>query len=163
MIKSLLVVIAVISLFYLINYIKKQPPERRPRLLLKYGLYALAIILIGLVVTGKLHWVAAGIAALLPIVQKLFFAAMRLLPVLRFWRQKTQSDKKQPTASTSSVMTYEQAKEIFGFDEVSSMEQITKRHKELMQKNHPDRGGSDYLAAQINQAKDILVEQFKKS
>ncbi|MGH1485465.1 MAG: hypothetical protein ACRBCI_04540 [Cellvibrionaceae bacterium] len=164
MIKPLLVVIAIAGLFYFIRYIKQQPAEKRPKIFLKYGLYLLAFVLIILVVTGKLHWLAAGIAALLPIAQKLFFLALRVMPFLQNWRKKKQShNAKQPTEANFSNMTIAQAKEIFGFDEINSIEQITKRHKELMQKNHPDRGGSDYLAAQINQAKDKLIEHIKHS
>jgi DnaJ-class molecular chaperone len=39
----------------------------------------------------------------------------------------------------------------------ASKEDVIKAHKRLMQRLHPDRGGSDYLAAKINAAKDKLV------
>ena len=60
-------------------------------------------------------------------------------------------------------MTVDKAKDLFGIKTVDSSEQVNKRNRELMQKNHPDRGGSDYLAAQINEARECLMKHFKNS
>ena len=51
----------------------------------------------------------------------------------------------------------EEAYEVLGLELNASKEDVLKAHKRLMQRLHPDRGGSDYLAAKINAAKDKLV------
>ena len=56
-------------------------------------------------------------------------------------------------------MTREQALEVLGLEEGVSENDIKMAHKELLKKNHPDQGGSKYLAAQINRAKEILLEK----
>jgi hypothetical protein len=157
--RLLLAIIVIAVVIVVIRHIRRQPPQQRPRIILKYGLYLLAIIMLGLVVSGKVHWIAAAVAALLPAVQKLFYTAIRFLPFLHHW----QKNKRQQHADNSGgKMTLEQAKGVFGLTTIDNVEQVTKRHRELMQKMHPDRGGSDYLAAQINQAKDILIDHLKQ-
>ena len=76
------------------------------------------------------------------------------------WREQTQAQGAgdQSTAIDESKMTKPLALEILGLEELLDREQVIKAHRSLMQKLHPDRGGSDYLAKKINAAKTFLLE-----
>ena len=62
-----------------------------------------------------------------------------------------------PPRSDGGPMTREEAYQVLGLSPGASETDIRAAHRRLMRAAHPDRGGSDWLAARINQARDVLV------
>lgn len=60
-------------------------------------------------------------------------------------------------ATATAKMSVGEAFEILGLEPGASRKDIVSAHRRMMKQYHPDQGGSDYLAARINQAKDLLL------
>ncbi|KAF7648129.1 hypothetical protein LDENG_00161280 [Lucifuga dentata] len=78
--------------------------------------------------------------------------------------------KKMPSSAFSSYykggfeqkMSKREASLILGISPASSKVKVREAHRRIMVLNHPDKGGSPYLAAKINEAKDLLDKETRR-
>ena len=75
------------------------------------------------------------------------------------WREDTKANggDGKGVAPGSGAMTKEEAYKILGLETGATAADIRKAHRRLMQRLHPDLGGTSFLAARINEAKDVLL------
>ena len=74
-------------------------------------------------------------------------------------KQQNQQQQAQPQQVNLSL---DQAYEVLGLQPGADKQAVIDAHRKLMQKIHPDRGGNDFLAAQINQAKEVLLKHLER-
>ncbi len=162
----LIILIAVAGIALILwHKISKAQGEQRKKMIMWSVIGSVLAILAILAVTGHLNVITAMIAGAVALLPR----AMQLLKYLPFisrlynqhgpqhGQQNTQNQQQTPPQNGNHAMSKEDAMEVLGLKPGYTQEDIKRAHRRMMQKVHPDRGGSDYLAAQINQAKDILL------
>ncbi len=221
--KLLLAAIVLTFAWSAIARYKKLAPSEKKGFLLRAALFGLIGILVIGAITGRVNWIGAAIAALIPLLR---FGAGALFKVLPLWAQsggsipfktdylnvkihvangqvigevrkgkfagrpiqslspeeldelantceaedtkafyllrflKQRSSNSQSPPPDFGDPEYEEALNILGLNGSPTKEDILKAHKRLIHKLHPDRGGSDFLAARVNQARDVLLKKL---
>ena len=80
------------------------------------------------------------------------------------WRENSQTDSTTGSGRrgwSTGKMTEEEAYQVLGVQPGASAKNIGLAHRSLMKKLHPDQGGSTYLAARVNEAKDVLLRRHR--
>ncbi len=163
----LIILIAVAGIALILwHKISKTTGAERKKMILWSVIGGVLAVLGLLAITGHLNLITAMIAgavALLPRAMQL----AKYLPFINRLYQKHGSQQAQSNSQNNQQgsqpangkhrMSAEQAREVLGLKPGCTKDDIIQAHRRMMQKVHPDRGGSDYLASQINTAKDVLL------
>lgn len=146
---------------------KKMDPVQKRKALWRMGTGVFLGVLVLLVITGKMHWIGAALGALIPFMRNAYGLISQVLP---YWIQRKNTQQNDPQAPMPPLvpMPIQEALDVLGLSGDITKGEITEAtiqdaHRRLIQKLHPDRGGNDYLAAKINQARDLLLEKIKHS
>lgn len=147
----------------------REKPVSLQQFFILYVLAMVGIFLLVMGLTGRLHWLFVILGAALPFLSKLIgvvitaWRSRGMLNSLRdFLRQmsgiKTDSKRQTQANRQSSTMSRQDALDILGLQGHPTVDEIKAAHRQLIQKIHPDRGGSTLLAKQVNEAKQVLLD-----
>ncbi|MBR9973202.1 hypothetical protein [Magnetospirillum sulfuroxidans] len=162
MIMPLLIVLGLVVVAWLLfGWLKRVHPRHAAKVMTAFGLAALVVAGVWLVLTGKLAGLAAIGAGLAPWLGR----AVKLHSVWKsardFLGQRQNAPPPPPppppTPRPSNGMSVEEAREVLGVDANADTAAIKSAHRRLMEANHPDRGGSNWIASRLNQARDRLL------
>ncbi len=153
---------AFVFLVRLMWFEQQRIESRKP--LIRMAAVVLIASLAMLTLTGKLHWLSAMLAGLAPFLRRAL-GLLRYAPILKgirsLWGGQGAARRSPPQApGTSGILNLTQARQMFELGVDASRAEIITAHRRLMQKNHPDQGGSNYIAAQINEAKELLLKDL---
>jgi len=162
MLSSILVVAAIGALLFGVKRWQSLPAEKQMSFARKWLMYGVAAVILTLVLTGKAHWLMGVLATLLALAGRVAQFAQYAPLFKKMMGEETESatqgkSEQNSVAASSQGMTKGEAADILGVSRDAPAEVVRLAHKRLIQKMHPDRGGSDALAKQINLAREVML------
>ena len=154
-----------VALFLLLRQWTRLDAADKRKALLWTGVVVLGAVCTLLVVTGRLHVVGALFAGLALFAHR----GWRAFQLWLLWRRirnaggsadagQQHDESKQAPPGGSGGMGPAQARDVLNVPADAGRDEIVKAHRRLIQKVHPDHGGSDELAARVNEAKEVLLK-----
>lgn len=164
MIRVFFILLLIIIVFYGLRNFLKAPRTVLARYFKHFLLAVVGVAILYSAFTGRLGGLIALLGVALASIVRFMPALLRYAPQLhRLWLEfiaaKRQGSGPQSNTTAKGNMSVVEAYEVLGLKIGASEQEIIAAHRKLMQKIHPDRGGSDYLAAKINLAKQILIKK----
>lgn len=139
----LLAIGALIGLYGLYKFFLSANPQQVSAFAVAVVFFVLTVALLFMAVTGRLPAAIALVVAIWPL-------------ALGYW--KARENKKRPAAAKSGKMTRAEALQVLGLSDPADPDIIEEAYKRLMMKVHPDQQGSDWMAAKLNEARDLLLK-----
>ena len=135
-----------------------QPPlHSRP--LVRVAIVALVVALLVMIASGRVHWSSAAVAGVVPFLRRLT-GALRYAPLLANLFGRRAQARPRP-GTDNPPLTVDQARQMLEVAGNATEEAIIAAHRRLIARNHPDKGGSSYIAAQLNAARDLLLDELR--
>lgn len=109
---------------------------------------------------------ALGAAKLWPLAFMVLIAAGGVMAIEAWKERQVAEDEAAEAASRPAPparqadMTMKEAAAFLGVTEDASADEIKAAHRKLIAQIHPDKGGTDYLAAKINEARDFMLDRL---
>jgi hypothetical protein len=135
-------------------------------------LWLVGVVVLGLVLLRfGMHWLAVVGGVLLAATRTLL-PLLRFLPLLRGLGERSGGPGSAPGGSArpgpshhgagseprrAARMSRQEALQVLGLDATATQDDVRREYRRLIKKLHPDLGGSSYLAAKLNEAKDVLL------
>ncbi len=143
------------------------PPSRQRQVGLLAAIIILLVIGLGLILSGN----ASGLLAVISAGMVWLGRAQSLYGLYHRWfgrnpeagdgsgseNDRTARQQRSNAPPSPGSMTRDEAFQVLGLPPTATLDEIRRAHRALMRVNHPDQGGSVWLAARINQARDLLL------